>query len=164
MASTLAELVARFGGELLGDGGVAIHQVAPLDRAQAGEIGFVSQSKYLAQLADTRAAAVILPTDARDATELPRILTPNPYLYFARVSAVLNPPPRPPAGIHPAATVAPAAETAADARVGADCLLSGSRDHDGHGELHAAMIPTLLLAAVIAGAPAAQAVVRGDAP
>ena len=93
MASTLAELVARFGGELLGDGSVTIRQVAPLGQAQAGEIGFVSQARYLAQLADTHAAAVILPADAGDATALPRILTPNPYLYFARVSALLNPPP-----------------------------------------------------------------------
>ncbi|MHB0974125.1 MAG: UDP-3-O-(3-hydroxymyristoyl)glucosamine N-acyltransferase [Thiobacillus sp.] len=125
MASTLAELVARFGGELLGDASVMIRQVAPLDRAQAGEIGFVSQNKYLAQLADTRAAAVILPADARDATTLPRILTPNPYLYFARVSALLNPPPHPPAGIHPAATVAPDAEIAADASIGAGAVIGG---------------------------------------
>ena len=96
MASTLTELVARFGGELLGEGSITIRQVAPLDHAQADEIGFVSQGKYLAQLADTHAGAVILPLEARDATTLPRILTPNPYLYFARVSALLNPPPRPP--------------------------------------------------------------------
>ena len=123
MAVTLAELAARFGGELLGDGSVAIRQVAPLDQAQADEIGFVSQARYLAQLADTRAAAVILPADARDATALPRILTPNPYLYFARVSALLNPPPRPPAGIHPAATVAPDAQIAADASIGAGAVI-----------------------------------------
>jgi UDP-3-O-[3-hydroxymyristoyl] glucosamine N-acyltransferase len=92
MAVTLAALVARFGGELVGDGERSVNQVAPLDRAMPDEIGFVSQSKYLSQLADTRAGAVILPADARDASDLPRILTPNPYLYFARVSALLNPP------------------------------------------------------------------------
>ncbi|MDP1757425.1 MAG: UDP-3-O-(3-hydroxymyristoyl)glucosamine N-acyltransferase, partial [Pseudohongiella sp.] len=74
----------------------------------------------LALLASTGACAVILPEDARDATDLPRILTPNPDLYFARVSALLNPPPRPPVGIHPAATVA------ADAQIGADaCIAAG---------------------------------------
>src|SRR5574340_955288 len=128
MAFTLTELVARFGGELLGDGSIAIRQVAPLDQAQADEIGFVSQARYLAQLADTRAAAVILPLDARDATALPRILTPNPYLYFARVSGLLNPPPHPPAGIHTAASVAPDAQFAADASIGAGAVVgSGAR-------------------------------------
>src|SRR5512138_597700 len=123
MAVTLAALVARFGGELVGDGTRTVTQVAPLDRAGPDEIGFVSQSKYLAQLAETRAGAVILPVDARDATALPRILTPNPYLYFARVSALLNPPPRPPAGVHPAATVAPDATIAADASIAAGAVV-----------------------------------------
>ena len=128
MAVTLAELVDRLGGELLGDGTRTIRQIAPLDRATADEIGFVAQTKYLAQLADTRAGAVILPPDARDACELPRILTPNPYLYFARVSALLNPPPRPPAGVHAAATVAPDAQVAANASVGPGAVVgAGAR-------------------------------------
>jgi UDP-3-O-[3-hydroxymyristoyl] glucosamine N-acyltransferase len=128
MAVTLTELVARFGGELVGEGARQMRQVAPLDRATSDEIGFVSQSKYLPQLAATRAGAVILPVDARDATALPRILTSNPYLYFARVSALLNPPPRPPAGIDPAATVAPDAQLAADACIAAGAVVgAGAR-------------------------------------
>lgn len=128
MAVTLSELVSRFGGELVGDGALSVNQVAPLHRATSNEIGFVSQKKYLAQLAGTRAGALILPLDARDASELPRILTPNPYLYFARVSALLNPLPRPPAGIHPAATIAPDAEIDADASIAAGAVVgSGAR-------------------------------------
>lgn len=123
MTATLAALVARFGGELVGDGSVRIRQVAPLDRAAADEIGFVAQSKYLAQLAGTRAGAVILPPDARDACDLPRILTPNPYLYFARVSALLNPVPRPPVGVHPSATVAADATVAAGASIGSGAVI-----------------------------------------
>ena len=123
MSVTLTELVARFGGELVGDGTRMISQVAPLEHATSTEIGFVSQSKYLAQLANTQAGAVILPEDARDATGLPRILTPNPYLYFARVSALLNQPPRPPVGIHPAATVAADAHIAADACIAAGAVI-----------------------------------------
>jgi UDP-3-O-[3-hydroxymyristoyl] glucosamine N-acyltransferase len=128
MALTLAELVDRLGGELLGDGTRTIRQIAPLDRATADEIGFVAQTKYLAQLATTGAGAVILPPDARDACELPRILTPNPYLYFARVSALLNPPPHPPVGVHPTATVAPDAQVAVDASVGPGAVIgAGAR-------------------------------------
>ena len=123
MAYALAELAARFGGELLGDGTVAIRQVAPLARAEAGEIGFVSQAKYFPQLASTRASAVILPLDAHDATPLPRILTANPYLYFARVSALLNPPALPPAGIHPSAVVDADAVVAADASIGPGAVI-----------------------------------------
>ena len=128
MTVTLTELIAHFGGELVGDGARIVSQIAPLDRAQPDEISFVSQSKYLPQLAGTHAGAVILPVDARDATDLPRILTPNPYLYFARVSALLNPPLRPPAGIHPLATVAADAEIAADVCIAAGAVIgSGAR-------------------------------------
>ncbi|HQT00147.1 MAG: UDP-3-O-(3-hydroxymyristoyl)glucosamine N-acyltransferase [Hydrogenophilales bacterium 16-64-46] len=124
MSATLAELVARFGGELVGDGQTRIDQVAPLTRATANQIGFVAQQKYLAQLTQTRAGAVILPLDARDASPLPRILTANPYLYFARVSAWLNPVPRPPAGVHPRATVAAGADIAADASIAAGAVIA----------------------------------------
>ena len=130
MQVTLTDLVAKFGGELVGDGARTVCQVAPLDRATAEEIGFVSQSKYLAQLSSTQAGAVILPDDARDATDLPRILTPHPYLYFARVSALLNPPLRPQAGIHPAATVAPDAVIAPDASIAAGAVI-GEGAHIG---------------------------------
>lgn len=123
MQVTLADLVARFGGELVGDGTHVVRQVAPLGRARADEIGFVSQARYLDQLDESRAGAVILPTDARDATERPRILTPHPYLYFARVSALLNPMPRPEAGIHPAACVATDAEVADDACIAAGAVV-----------------------------------------
>lgn len=124
MSATLAELVARFGGELVGEGLTRIDQVAPLDRATANQIGFVAQQKYLAQLTQTRAGAVILPLDARDASPLPRILTANPYLYFARVSAWLNPVPQPPAGVHPRATVAAGADVAADASIAAGAVIA----------------------------------------
>jgi len=128
MTVTLTELIAHFGGELVGDGARTVRQIAPLDRAAPDEIGFVSENKYLTQLAHTRAGAVILPTDARDATDLPRILTANPYLYFARVSALLNPPLRPPVGIHPSATVAPDAEIGADVSIAAGAVIgSGAR-------------------------------------
>ena len=130
MAVTLAELIARFGGELVGDGAQTVSQVAPLDRATPEEIGFVSQGKYLTQLADTRAGAVILSVDARNATVLPRILTANPYLYFARVSALLNPPLRPHTGIHSSVVVAPDAVVAADACIAAGVVI-GSGAHIG---------------------------------
>jgi UDP-3-O-[3-hydroxymyristoyl] glucosamine N-acyltransferase len=117
----LDEIITRLGGDLAGDGDTLIRQVAPLDRAKPDEIGFVSQSRYLKQLEGARAGAVILAPDARDATTLPRILTDNPYLYFARVSALFNPLPDVRPGIHPQATVSPTArvDSAAEIQVGA---------------------------------------------
>ena len=123
MSYTLADIVGRFGGELRGDGSVLIRQVAALDRAGADEIGFVAQDKYLSQLAGSQAGAVILPHDAANATDLPRILTDNPYLYFARVSSLLNPPPKLAAGVHPTAVVASSAQLAKDVCIAAGAVI-----------------------------------------
>ncbi len=123
VSHTLAELVACFGGELRGDADTPIREVAALDRARAGCIAFVAGRRYFAQLAGTQASALIVPPDAADLSALPRIVTDHPYLYFARVSALLNPPPRPLPGVDPAAVVAADAQIAPDASIAAGAVI-----------------------------------------
>ena len=123
MSYTLADIVGRFGGELLGDGAVQIRQVAELPLAGPDEIGFVAHHKYLPQLASSQAGAVILQRDAANATTLPRILTDNPYLYFARVSSLLNPSPKLATGVHPAAVVANSAQLGEDVCIAAGAVI-----------------------------------------
>ena len=123
IACTLSELVDRFGGELLDDNGVEISGVAPIERAGPLEIAFVSQAKYLRDIESTQAGALILPPEGRDRTQCPRIITSNPYLYFARVSTLLNPAPQPAPGIHPSATVHAGAQVAATASVAAGVVI-----------------------------------------
>lgn len=101
----LDEIVARFGGELIGDGATLIERVGTLDQAAVGSIGFLANPKYASQLAKCQASAVIVAPAARERTALPRIVTPDPYVYFARVSQLLNPPPTAAPGIAPSAEV-----------------------------------------------------------
>lgn len=128
-AYRLTDIVARFGGRLLGDTDVEVHQVATLDSAQPGQISFLTNSKYRSQLAGTRAGAVILSEADADETELPRIICDNPYAYFAKVSALLNPFPRPAPGIHASAVIGedaqidPSAHIAAHVTVGAGAVI-----------------------------------------
>ncbi len=123
VACTLSELVARFGGELLDDNGAKISGVAPIERAGAHEIAFVSQAKYLRDVDATQAGALILPREGRDITKRPRIITSNPYLYFARISSLLNPAPQLDPGIHPSAVVHPQARIAATASIAAGVVI-----------------------------------------
>lgn len=102
---SLAEIAARLGGDVLGDAETRIAAVATLASAGAGEIAFLANRKYKAQLQTTGAAAVILAPDAADAFSGPRIVAANPYAYYARVAALLNPQPAAEAGIHPSAVV-----------------------------------------------------------
>lgn len=115
---TLGEIVARFGGELIGDPDVRISQVASLETAQQLHISFVTGKRFFKQLDATRAAAVIVGPAARDATDLPRIVSDNPYAYFAKISALLNPLPPVVPGIHASAVVEDGAVVATSARIG----------------------------------------------
>ena len=117
----LGEIVARLGGELIGDQDPEIRRIATLENAGPGDLSFVSHAKYLRQLSETRASAVILARGQRAATKLPRILCDDPYAYYARAAQLLNPEARPAPGIHPQAAVETGAEIAASATVGPFC-------------------------------------------
>jgi UDP-3-O-[3-hydroxymyristoyl] glucosamine N-acyltransferase len=111
----LGEIVARFGGEIVGAGDTAISRIATLENAGAGDLAFLANPKYRHQLATTRAAAVIMAPPAVEGVAA-AILTAQPYLYYARVAQWLNPPPAPEPGIHPTAVVE--GEVAASASIG----------------------------------------------
>ncbi len=115
---SLGEIAARLGGELIGDPRVTVRQVATLENATNETITFLANERYLDLLKTTCAGAVIIGTRLRDSLEMPRIVAANPYAYFARVSALFNPPTAGEAGIHPTAIVHPQARLDASVHVG----------------------------------------------
>jgi len=113
----LSEIAQRLGGEVWGNGAVEIVGVNSIDEAKANELTFVANKKYLAKLATTKAAAVILaPSDP--AVSLPSLRMANPYLAFARVLEWFSPPYMPPLGVHPTAVVATTARIGSAAAIG----------------------------------------------
>lgn len=120
---SLSEIAAQLGGRVLGDAGVRITQIATLENAQPDQISFLTNSKYRAQLASTKASAVILAEADADATGLPRIISDNAYAYFARVSALLNPLPEARPGIHPGAFIGAGAAIDATASIAATAVI-----------------------------------------
>ena len=116
----LDELVARLGGEVCGDAGVLVGRVATLDQAGEGDLSVLANRKYLGRLQDSGASAIIVSPDARDLLHgRSAIVTADPYLYFARVAQVFNPPPDVRAGIHPLAAVAGSLPTSVEVGPGA---------------------------------------------
>jgi UDP-3-O-[3-hydroxymyristoyl] glucosamine N-acyltransferase len=108
----------------MGDENIEVFGIAPLDDATASHITFLSNPKLRTQAAQTQAAAIIL-SAADDAVISPtyrgaRIVTANPYAYFARAAQLFarkNASPMQ-AGIHPTASVDPSARIAATACIG----------------------------------------------
>lgn len=90
MGTRLGELVERLGGELAGDPNIEVAGIAPLADAGASHISFLSNSKLRAQAAQSGAAALILsPADSEMVGATypgARIVTNNPYAYFARAA------------------------------------------------------------------------------
>jgi len=136
-AYRLEDIVTRFGGSVLGNGGVLISQIATLDSASAHQIAFLANSKYRAQLDSTRAGAVILGAADADATTLPRIVCENPYAYFAKLSAFLNPLPHAVAGIHPTAVVGDGANIAPTAQIDAHVVIGDGAQIGAHSVIMA---------------------------
>jgi UDP-3-O-[3-hydroxymyristoyl] glucosamine N-acyltransferase len=115
---TLAELAQRTGAALHGDGSVTVVRVGTLERAGPGDIAFLANPRYRAQLAGRRASAVIVaPADAPH-TPLPKLVSPNPYATFACVAQILTPAAVVVPGIHPSAQVSATAHVAASASIG----------------------------------------------
>ena len=119
----LADLVSALGGELCGDGSLLIDRLAPLETASASSLSFVANPRYAAQLASSQAACVIVGPALRDAAvgRGAAIITPDPYLYFARLTQWWAGQHRRPAvtGVHPSAVVEPGAHIDATASIGA---------------------------------------------
>lgn len=107
----------------MGDAEVHISQIATLETAQPSQISFLTNSKYRSQLANTRAGAVILAEADADATSLPRIISDNPYAYFAKVSALLNPLPKIKPGVHPSAVIGTGAKIDKTASIAATAVI-----------------------------------------
>jgi len=113
----LADLAPRIGATVRGNGATDVIRVRGIEEAGPGDLTFVSNPRYLARLATTRATAVIVAADVECA--LPALITSNPYLAFARAVGVLHESPPPPAGVHPSAQVDSSAVLGEGVHVGA---------------------------------------------
>ena len=122
-ALTLGEIVAQLGGEAVGDAGARLSGVATLDSAGPGHIAFLANPKYRSRLATTRAGAVIVGPGDRDAASIPRIVSDNPYAYYARTVALFHPEEPVQPGIHPFAQVDGSANVDATAEIGAFAVI-----------------------------------------
>jgi UDP-3-O-[3-hydroxymyristoyl] glucosamine N-acyltransferase len=126
-ALRLGAVVDALGGELLGSPDLQVSGLAPVDEAGPGDLSFLSNPKYVAQLSASRAGCVIVAPALRDMAQErgAAIVTPDPYYYYARltqwwkqhIGAAHA------SGIHPSAVVDAEASVDPTATVGALCVV-----------------------------------------
>ncbi len=114
---TVKELARLLGCPFEGDGETSIRGVASLERAQQGDLVFLSQKKFRAQLEATQASAAIIPQD-EDFGKIPVLKSARPHLTFIKAVEIFYQPFRMPAGIHPTADISPSAKIGDDVAVG----------------------------------------------
>jgi UDP-3-O-[3-hydroxymyristoyl] glucosamine N-acyltransferase len=119
MPINLGELAAQFHCELVGDADVIIDSVAGLNNAGPNSLSFLSNPKFRGQLAETQAAAVVLRAEDVDYSPVAALVSDNPYADYARMAAVIHPPPSYAPGIDASAVVAPTAEISRTAHIAA---------------------------------------------
>ena len=123
MGMTLGLLAVRYGCELRGDPNSVVDRVATLASAGPASIGFLANSGYRSQLADTQATAVILRAADADDCPVAVLIAQEPYAVYARVAADLHPSPPLQPGIHTAAVLGNVARVPASCQIGPGAVL-----------------------------------------
>ena len=118
----LAEIAQRLSCKLEGDGSIEITGVAGIREAQAGQLTFLANPRYRADVKTTRASAILVAPNA-GSMPVAALRSENPYLDFARAIELFYQAPRYAPGIHPTAVVAATARLGEGAHVGPFCFV-----------------------------------------
>jgi UDP-3-O-[3-hydroxymyristoyl] glucosamine N-acyltransferase len=124
MGWTVAELAAKVGGVVEGDGAATLVSLAGLREAQSGDLSFLSNPRYAGQMGRTQATAVLVNGAWSGQCAATLIRVDSADRAFAEAARLLSPSPvEPPAGIHPTAVIADGVEMAPGVSVGPHCVL-----------------------------------------
>jgi UDP-3-O-[3-hydroxymyristoyl] glucosamine N-acyltransferase len=139
---TVADIVARLGGEAGGDDSVRIERLASLENALPNTLSFLANRRHAPAARASRAGAIVVSPESLDAVApgVATIATPDPYRYFAQVTqwfAGMLAGPRSPT-IHVTATVAADALIGDGVTIGAGAVVDdgasiGEGSHIGAG-------------------------------
>ncbi len=134
---TSGDLVKKLGGELIGDPNILINSVASLESADQNSISFFNNPKYSDLLKNTKAAVVIVNKESLSSRTGACIVIDNPYLYFAKVSQLLNPSKILKKEIHKSAIIHPSCKLGQEIYVGPNVVIEGNVSLDDGVIIHA---------------------------
>ncbi len=123
---SLLEITQQLGGSVSGSSATLINRVGSLAFAQHGAISFFSDTKYTTQLHATESSAVIVKPEHASLTNLPKIITDNPYAYFAKLSQLFNPDYVAAVGIHSTAVIDESVQVLVDCSIGPSVVIEAN--------------------------------------
>jgi UDP-3-O-[3-hydroxymyristoyl] glucosamine N-acyltransferase len=134
---TSGDLVKKLGGELIGDSNILINSVASLESAHKNSISFFNNPRYSDLLRTTKAAVVILSRESLSFRTGVSIVIDNPYLYFAKVSQLLNPSKSLKKEVHKSAIIHPSCKLGLDIYIGPNVVIDENVSIDDGVVIHA---------------------------
>ncbi|MCS0447277.1 UDP-3-O-(3-hydroxymyristoyl)glucosamine N-acyltransferase [Vibrio diabolicus] len=120
---TLAELATITGGELFGDESLVVSRVAPMDKAQEGDVTFLSNPKYAKHLSECQATVVMVKAEHKEQCGGNALVVSDPYVAFARVVQAMDTTPKPADDIAPSAVIAAGVKMGENVTVGANAVI-----------------------------------------
>ncbi|HQQ63781.1 MAG TPA: UDP-3-O-(3-hydroxymyristoyl)glucosamine N-acyltransferase [Pseudomonadales bacterium] len=129
---TLSDLAERFAlrlhasGDVKAAGESVVSGLATLQSAGRDQVSFFSSVTYRKHLLETQAAAVVLKENAAEDCPVPCLIADNPYLVYARLTALFDRTPRTTVGVHPSAVVHPSAHVSPTASIGPLCVIEAN--------------------------------------
>jgi len=121
----LSVLAEKIGARLQGPDG-EVSGIAAVDEAGPGQVTFLSNPKYAVAARETKASAIIAKQPIAGAG-CAFLLTPDPYLTFARAVEQFHPPVRLAAGVSAQASVHPSAVLGKEVHVGPFAVVARER-------------------------------------
>ena len=134
---TSGDLVKKLGGELIGDSNILIDSVASLESAHKNSISFFNNPRYSDLLRTTKAAVVIVNRESLSFRSGVSIVIDNPYLYFAKVSQLLNPSKSLKKEVHKSAIIHPSCKLGLDIYIGPNVVIDENVSIDDGVVIHA---------------------------
>ncbi|MFC4893161.1 UDP-3-O-(3-hydroxymyristoyl)glucosamine N-acyltransferase [Pseudofrancisella aestuarii] len=106
---SLKLLAEKLDGVVHGDENIEIAKIATLSQAKVGDISFCTNPKYLKDLKETKASAVLVTEEALPYCNTNAVVLSNPYMALAKVMELFDKSPKPSGKIHSKAVIAASA-------------------------------------------------------
>ena len=121
---TLGKLAREIGARVEGDEARSISGLATLKKAREGELGFLANPKYIDELKNTRASAVIISPEMKKHCPVDSLLMTDPYVGYAKASRLFERKQVSETGfIHPSAVIAQTVKVHASVCIGANAVV-----------------------------------------
>lgn len=125
--STLAELLDA---KLIGDGQCEITGLATLKGAKSGQLSFLSNLSYVDQLANSKAAAILIEEKFIKTCPGNKLVSASPYVAFAHATQLFDDSPEFSPGVHASASVSETAVLGENVSIGPNAVVGSKAKLD----------------------------------